>query len=641
MFSCQTAPVNDRDRGGPPAPDLDRAEAGFLRAVLEAVPAFILRLDPEERILYMNRLQSGFTLDDVIGRSGFDFVDPAYHERQRHAIDEALRTGAPSGYLAKGAGPDGTVSYYQSHAVPIDNGDGRRAVCVIALEVTEHVARAAALKESEEKLRLAVEATGLGLWAWDLINNTYEYDARVIELLGGVPESPDAYVAQFVHGEDRDRVRRDLRMAEQGSGDFHVHRVVRPDGSERWLLPTGQALKDEEGRPSRLVGGLLDVTEQRRVEEHLRQAQKMDAVGSLTAGVAHNFNNMLAVILPALEMALPRVEPDLQAALADAMHAAKRSAELVTQLMTFAGQRQTNARKAQRLGPVVERAVTMCQGTFDRHVNLTVSIDPDGASVVCDAPAIEQVMVNLLINARDAVFAAERQEPAIAVEVSDVDVVGQPGPPGAVRPHVRIRVRDNGTGMSDVALRRALEPFFTTKEPGKGTGLGLATSYRILRDHGGSIALRSQEGAGTVAEVLLPVAGLPGIERHDVPPRASGQDGRTILVVDDEPAVRRVIELVLADRGHRVVAASDGQAAAARLAAGLQPDLILLDRSMPGWSAKITLHEIRKLAPRTPLLFFTGQDVTPEERALVQDVLYKPLAMEDLVQAIEHWIGRG
>jgi CheY-like chemotaxis protein len=148
----------------------------------------------------------------------------------------------------------------------------------------------------------------------------------------------------------------------------------------------------------------------------------------------------------------------------------------------------------------------------------------------------------------------------------------------------------------------------------------------------------SQPGVGTSAEVLLPVADRKRSDAPaETPPAAASHPG-TILVVDDEPAVRRVIELVLLERGHRVLLAADGESAVATLASGARPDLILLDRSMPGWSAGTTLHAIREIAAQTPLLFFTGQDVTPEERALVQDVLYKPLAMDELVQAIERWM---
>ena len=194
-------------------------------------------------------------------------------------------------------------------------------------------------------------------------------------------------------------------------------------------------------------------------------------------------------------------------------------------------------------------------------------------------------------------------------------------------------------GMSDAVKQRLFEPFFTTKEPGKGTGLGLATSYGIVRDHGGFIGVDSRLGRGTIAEVFLPIVkSTAAIEAS--PPQTLGAVPRrsTILVADDEPAVRRVTEMLLGERGHHVALAADGQAAVAALDAGLEPDLILLDRSMPGWPIKLTLVEIRKRNASVPVVFFTGQDVPPEERAQVQDVLYKPLAMDELVRAVEKWL---
>src|SRR6185369_14070785 len=165
------------------------------------------------------------------------------------------------------------------------------------------------------------------------------------------------------------------------------------------------------------------------------------------------------------------------------------------------------------------------------------------------------------------------------------------------------------------------------------------TSYAIVRDHGGFIAMDSQLGRGTSAEVFLPVAADDAAEAHaPLPALAAAPRRSTILVIDDEPAVRRVADLLLGERGHEVALAADGQAAVAKLDAGLQPDLILLDRSMPGWPVKLTLAEIRKRRADVPVVFFTGQDVTPEERAAVQDVLYKPLSMEELVRSVEKWL---
>lgn len=482
-------------------------DASFLRAVLEAIPAFVVRLDAEQRIQYINHLRTGVTLKQTIGRPAREFVAPEDFERFQAAVERALLTGEPCSYLARGshAVTRGGAAYYESHAVPIDNGDGGRAVCIIATDVSEHVARADALADSEEKLRIAVEATGIGLFTWDAAADRLECNQRFVDMVGCAPASSSEYMARVVHPEDRARLSGARDAATAGKPIFPEHRIVRPDGEVRWMLPFGSVAKVGSGG-ARLTGGMLDVTARRLTEEHLRKAQKLDAVGSLTAGIAHNFNNMLAVIVPALELSEKSAAPERRDMIADAVHAARRATELVAQLMTFAGQGRASSVTPHDLAPVIERAVSMCRRSFPDNVRIDMSIDPDAHIVACDPMAIEQVVVNLLINARDALADAVGVEPRIAVELSEVDA----SPPdasnlGLVR-YVRITVCDNGVGMSEAVKQRLLEPFFTTKGPGRGTGLGLATSYGVVREHGGFITFESCRGSGTTAAVFLPVA---------------------------------------------------------------------------------------------------------------------------------------
>jgi PAS domain S-box-containing protein len=492
-------------------------DASFLRAVLEAIPAFIVRVDPEQRISYINHLRGGVTLDQVIGRPVREFIAADDFEAYEGALEHALRTGKPAGYIAKGSRPvtKGGRAQYSCDVVPIDHGDGRRAVCIVATDVTE-----------------------------------------------------------------------------------------------RFLA-----------------------------EERLRHAQKLDAIGSLTAGVAHNFNNMLAVILPALEASLREPTP-LVDLTEDALHAARRARDLVRQLMTFAGH-QSRTSSAHEVSAIVDRAVSMCRRTFERQVQIDVALDGNASRVVCDPTAIEQMLVNLLINARDAVADAERAAPSIVVDVTEPCDPPEEAPLAAAGPYVRIRVQDNGTGMSDTIKERVFEPFFTTKEPGKGTGLGLATSYAIARDHGGFIVLESEYGSGTRFSVFLPPAPAHSpISRSAPPPSARAVCAGKILLVEDEVAIQRVTRSVLGARGHDMQAAEDGESAIRILDAGFAPDVVLLDRSLPGWSPAKTLDEIVQRVGSVPVLLFTGQTVTDDERRSVRGVLVKPLSTEELVSSVERWLPR-
>jgi CheY-like chemotaxis protein len=281
----------------------------------------------------------------------------------------------------------------------------------------------------------------------------------------------------------------------------------------------------------------------------------------------------------------------------------------------------------------------MCRRTFERQVQIDVDIADEGAAIVCDPTAIEQMLVNLLINARDAVAEAGPASPCITVDVSACRELPKNAPHETAGPYIRIRVRDNGMGMSEAVKQRIFEPFFTTKAPGKGTGLGLATSYAIARDHGGFITLESEYGSGTTFSVFLPRAAGEDRVSRSAPPISSraARPGR-ILLVEDEAGIRRVVRTVLGARGHDVHAVEDGETAVAALEAGFVPNVVLLDRSVPGWSMTTTLREIGKRAGSAPVLLFTGQAVTDDERRMVRDVLTKPLSTEELVLSVERWL---
>jgi CheY-like chemotaxis protein len=248
--------------------------------------------------------------------------------------------------------------------------------------------------------------------------------------------------------------------------------------------------------------------------------------------------------------------------------------------------------------------------------------------VLGDAAALEQVFLNLILNARVALSASTRTTPKITVEL---------GVSGQEPRSARVVVRDNGAGMSDEVKHRLFEPFFTTKPVGQGTGLGLATSRATVHNHGGSLELASELDKGTSCEVRLPLATAPQDRPETAPVAGSAKHGR-ILLVDDEPAIRSVVRQVLESQGHEVAEAESGARAVAELEAGFDAELVLLDRSMPGWPAHRAVRELRARAPGVPIVFFTGQDVPADEAVLVEEVLFKPLSLGDLQAVIDRWL---
>ncbi len=607
--------------------------APFLESILAAIPAFVARFDADLRIRYMNRIQPGLKLEEVIGSSIFTFIHPDDHKVARTTIERVLATGQPEHYDSVATGPNGGLAFYECYVSPVREGD-RPGGCLIAIDVTTHRSRQLALEESQRQLRLALDAGGVGLWTWDLVTGQVFWDERMKAMMGRETTNDfGTYISDFVHPDDRVRMSAIGRyVLETGNWAAEVHRIVRPDGSVRWMMSSGDVVR-EDNRVVRILGCNIDVTEHRELEEQMRHAQKLEATGSLTAGIAHNFNNLLAAILPALELMEPVAPEGLRDVVTEATHAARRAAELVSELMTFAGQRRTSSRRPEPIAGLVERAVGICRSTFDRRITLDVRVPSAPLLVECDGGAIEQVLVNLLLNARDALRGMYDRGARVAVEVNEVEASGADG--AAEAPMVSISVADNGVGMNEEIRRRMFEPFFTTKPVGQGTGLGLSTSYAIVREHRGTIECESEPGRGTRCAVLLPRHGGRARARPPTPVALPGVTAGHVLLVEDEAAIRKVVRRLLESVGHRVTTVGGTREAVAWLAQPQDVTVVLLDRSMPDGLGETIIPDLRRQLPHAQILLFTGQDVEPEVAALADGVLAKPVTSDDLLRAVE------
>ncbi|MET0412172.1 MAG: PAS domain S-box protein, partial [Polyangiaceae bacterium] len=318
------------------------ADARFLQSLLGALPAFVIRAGPELEIRFLNRYAAGFSPADALGKSIFDFLDPAQRSEHEQGVRAVLETGVPQRYQVRGMGDHGRLVDYETIIAPVTESDGRRGLVFVAFDVTEQAARQRALEQSQASLALAVEATGIGLWSWDSASGKLEWSERMHEIMGRVePLDPDRYVQTAVHAEDRASVRAAMEKMNAGEASRWIsHRIVREDGEVRWIIPCVSVKHDGAGN-RRLIGGNLDVTQIHALEERVRQAERMESLGTLTAGVAHNFNNLLAVIRASLDLIAAQMTDDARAAHVDAVHATDRAAEVVRQLMTFAGKRRS------------------------------------------------------------------------------------------------------------------------------------------------------------------------------------------------------------------------------------------------------------------------------------------------------------
>ena len=390
-----------------------------------------------------------------------------------------------------------------------------------------------------------------------------------------------------------------------------------------------------------------DITDELRYREQLLQAQKSEALGTLVAGVAHDFNNLLTAIRGSIELAREDL-PEENRWLNNAQQAAERATELVRQLLQYS-RREAVERTAVDIEAIARETVALLEETIDRRISLEIQGDIGDARVIGNGGQLQQVLLNLLVNARDAVLDRlgdeehEGYQPRIILRIA----TQAPGVDGAAERQISIEIEDNGSGMSNDVRERVFDPFFTTKAVGSGTGLGLATVYGIVDDHGGEVDVRSEVGHGTTFIVRLPAladagrhSGSTSAEQGDAKgvtsagPRSRG----TVLLVDDEPLILEVAQRALEDAGYTVLTAPSGTEAIA-LAALESVDAVILDVNMPSPNGWETLVQLRELHPALPIVMASGY--ASEQEALrkgASGLLNKPYRAADLVSAVRRLI---
>ncbi len=427
---------------------------------------------------------------------------------------------------------------------------------------------------------------------------------------------------------------------ESWSGEVEV---TRADGARIVVHATHAPLRDGAGDTTGIVGVTSDVTERRSLEEQLRQSQKMEAVGKLAGGVAHDFNNVLTVIRGHADLLLEEVGPGrLREDLREISAAAQRAAGLTRQLLAFSRRQVLQPRRLD-LNALAAGLIPMLTRLLGEDVRLELRAAPGALYVSADPGQLEQVLLNLTVNARDAIAAGGRIRIETADVVFDDAQAAWDGTPVAAGRYVMLAVSDTGTGMPPEVMSRVFEPFFTTKEAGQGTGLGLSTVYGIVKQSGGHLRVHSQPGEGSVFTVYLPRLESAEPAPPPVPQGEPAGGTETVLLVEDEDAVRRFARRVLTRAGYTVVEAADGAQAveAARRHTG-HIALVVSDVVMPAMGGYAAARELAAILPGTPVLFisgYTGEDVL-RRGGLPPDAtfLQKPFTPRALLQQVRQAI---
>lgn len=509
------------------------------------------------------------------------------------------------------------------------------------------------LLESDRRYRWATESGSVGVWQMDTAGHNLHMDRNILKMLGlpkGLKLSSLTELLELCPEDQRQQARRDWHTLSRDSVEqtsFEMP-LLRHEGEVSWFLIRGQILEGLGEHQGSVYGTITDITERKRAEDdkalletQLRHSQKMEAVGTLAGGIAHEFNNLLAAIMGYAELAQEdtKGQPSVQENLDQVVAASLRAQELIRQLLTFSRKDVPQVIPLE-INNEILAGQRMLQRLLPRTVEFATHLDPELKMVEASASHINQMLVNLVSNAAHAMPDGGRLD----ISTANVTVSEAPCPTCGETmhgPYVLLKVSDTGHGMDQVTLRRILEPFFTTKEVGSGTGLGLSVVHGIIRSYQGHIICESQEGKGTTIQVYLPayqgLSELPEMGSGDNRPLPGGDE--TILLVDDEAVLSEMGRRTLSEAGYQIFTASSGEAALEVFAEHAQRiDLVVLDLGMPGMGGQKCLSALRELSPELKVIVLSGYTSGDQRKSALRAgaaaFLNKPTPKAELLHSV-------
>ncbi len=615
------------------------------RTTLDGIPEMLILIDTAGKILVANETAASFLgrpQEELAGGNIFDLSSQENTVSSRAMIEEARRNRrVVSGTYDS---PDGRhTSHYIS---PVADANGEViAYAVLVVDMTDLRRAEESAQTNERRFRRVFENNMIPMALWSRSGGLLEANARFADMLGFTLEEVNSGRISWTditppHHAERDR-QAVSEVDQRGFCDPYEKEFIHRDGHPIPVLIGGGDIGNNTD-----IGVLyaVDLTEQKRLSERLLQAQKMEAIGQLAGGIAHEFNNMLTVIIGNSELALDGLPAggDAHELIQEVREVGERTAALTSQILAFS-RRQMLKPQAVDLNESVLRIQTMLRRTLGENITVETRLAEDLELAEVDPRQFEQVLINLAVNARDAM----RERGRLTIASLNVDLAGEEladFPELGPGRYVMLTVTDTGEGMDEATRARVFEPFFTTKGLGLGSGLGLATVYGIVQQSGGDIAVESELGKGSTFKVCLPALGkAPIVQQVSEGPRTLPFATRTILLAEDEEPVRKLAERVLSSHGYKVLSAADGREA---LVAAIQTsspiDLLLTDVRMPKMNGPELAEQLLRVRPGMKVVYMSGYtDVPPTRLGIPDDVgfIMKPFGIETLLREVRRVLG--
>lgn len=626
----------------------------FVSTLLETIPTPVFYKDQTGRYTGCNQAFDqflGYARSEIIGKTVYDLVPPDIAAKYR-AMDEVLFTNPGDQtyewHVLTSGGKNHSVIF--NKATTKDAFGNITGLVGIITDITERKQAEIALRESQEQLDLVVKAAELGTWDWHIPSRNVVFNERWAEMLGYDLAEIEPHVGvweKLIHPEDLTEVLKVLQAHLTGNTPLYQteHRLRTKSGEWKWILDTGKVIvRDEEGQPIRAAGIHQDITERKLLEENLREARKMEAVGQLAAGMAHHYNSLLTAIIGFTSLSLQMLPPGDPIArnLNQVLNTAEQAATLVRQLLAFA-RKQLLQPKTVSLNELVLTLKDKLENSLTGAIELNLNLAPDLGWVKMDPSQFEHLLLSLTDNACDAMPEGGR----LTVTTANITLTAPEADLYQVSAgeYVLLTVQDTGLGLTEAAKGHLFEPFFTTKEVGRGTGLGLAMSLGIAKQHGGHLLAESQSGQGAAFTVYLPRTTSPVPPLTSPVPISLLSGTETILLVEDEPIVREFVTQILSQQGYIVLSAAGGEAALQLLNdhAASAPQLLLTNLNMPGLSGDSLVKQLRSTHPDLKVLFFfePAGEGSPEASLPGVAFLAKPFKPSVLTQRIRTILDNG